>query len=306
MTTTNPTPSQVLAALQKHGVDVQTYSGWDRVGRPWRGPDGSPGLMGAVVHHTANPNARPGNMRGILYWCTNAYDKPVCNLLIGKGSGETYLLAGGSVYHCGKGGPVPELGIPQHGFFGQTRLFGIEIDDAGTSTSSLTDYQIEQTGKVLAALTELCGWDPGEAVLTHKCYTDGCHTSAKSPLPSVGRKNDTLDGAWRQFPGDEDAKPYNAPFWRDQAVRWLEPEAWDGTVPSRRSVLKGEREGIANRAVWRLACRLHDLGFGEEPARKGVQMFPADAVGAFRQSRGWRGNGYSRRTEKAIFGTNKP
>lgn len=59
---TNPTPSQVLAALRDHGVDIKTYKGWDTIGRSWKGPDGSPGLTGAVTHHTATASAA-GSLR---------------------------------------------------------------------------------------------------------------------------------------------------------------------------------------------------------------------------------------------------
>lgn len=306
MATKNPSPSQILAALQKFGVDVKTYKNWDTTGRPWQGPDGSPGLTGAVVHHTATASATGSSGAPSLYWAVTAYDKPVCNLLIGRGPGDTYLLSAGSAYHCGLGGPVPELGVPAHGYYGQTRLFGIEIDDAGVK-ATLTPYQIEQTGKVLAALADLCGWDVGEAVLTHKCYTDRCHTESKSPGASIGRKNDTMDGPWGSFPGSDVPEAYNAPFWRAEAVKHLDPQTWDGSVPSRAAVLRAQEEGLANKAVWRLTCRLYDLGFTKNPPRpKGVQTFPSKAVREFRKSRGWNGGGYSERTEKAIFGKNKP
>lgn len=312
MTTNNPTPSQLLAALLDEGVDVQTYKGWDTVGRPWKGPDGSPGMTGVVVHHTATPTATGTSGAPSLWWAVNAYDRPICNLLVGRGPGDTYLLSSGSAYHCGKGGPIPELGIWSHGFQGQTRLFGIEIEDPGLSPSSLTDYQIEQVGKVLAALHRLTGFNIEEGVLTHKCYTDGCHTKAKSPLPSIGRKNDTIDGAWRQFPGDKDPKPYNAPFWREQAAQRLDgpAETWDGTVPSLRSARRAFRsldtdEPLLNWASWRVACRLYDLGIRKKPAREpGKQGYPRRDVKRFRRSLGWSaGTGYpSDRTWVRLWG----
>lgn len=310
----NPTPSQILAALREAGVDVQAYRNWDTIGRPWKGPDGSPGMTGAVVHHTATRSATGSKGAPSLYWAVTAYDKPVCNLLIGRGPGDTYLLSAGSAYHCGLGGPIPELGIPSHGFFGQSRLFGIEIDDPGVSTTSLTPYQVEQTAKVLAALSKLTGFDLDKGVITHKCYTDGCHTEAKKPLPSVGRKNDTLDGAWRQFPGDKDAKPYNAPFWREEAKKYTGQAAtWDGTIPTLAAAKKAydslaTETPLNNRAAWRIACRLYDLGIRTKPAKPlGEQGYPRRDVKAYREHIGWTaGDGDpSERLWKRLFGKAK-
>ncbi len=311
MTTSNPSPSQILAAMRDHGVDVQTYKNWDTIGRPWAGPDGSPGLTGAVVHHTANPNARPGNINNILYWAVTAYDKPVCNLLIGKAPSETFLLSGGSAFHCGDGGPVPALGVPSRGFLGQTRFFGIEIDDAGVKTNSLTDYQIENTARTLAALADLCGWDVDKAIGTHKCYTDGCHGwNPNGPSPTVGRKNDTLDGAWREFPGDAEPKPYNAPFWRAETKKYLKTaETWDGTVPTRAAVEKARQGKLKNKAAWRVACRLHDLGyFTKDVQPAGEQGYPEGAVKRFQQAQGWKNThgAFSINTQRRMFGKVKP
>jgi hypothetical protein len=311
VTTSNPSPSQILAAMRDHGVDVQTYKNWDTIGRPWAGPDGSPGLTGAVVHHTANPNARPGNINNILYWAVTAYDKPVCNLLIGKAPSETFLLSGGSAYHCGDGGPVPALGVPSRGFLGQTRFFGIEIDDAGVKTDSLTDYQIENTARTLAALADLCGWDVDKAIGTHKCYTDGCHGwNPNGPSPTVGRKNDTLDGAWREFPGDAQPKPYNAPFWRAETKKYLKAaEMWDGTVPTQAAVEKARQEKLKNKAAWRVACRLHDLGyFTKDVQPAGEQGYPEGAVKRFQQAQGWKNahGAFSENTQRRMFSKVKP
>ena len=309
--TNDPTPSQILAALMDAGVDVKTYKGWDTIGRPWEGPDGSPGLMGAVVHHTSTSSAVGSSGCPSLWWATNAYELPVCNLLVGRGPSDTYLLAAGSVYHCGDGGPVPALGIPARGYQGQTRLFGIEIDDAGVSASSLTPYQIETVGRTLAALAGLCGWDVDVAVGTHKCYTDGCHGwNPKGPSPCVGRKNDTIDGAWGEWPGDANPEPYNAPWWRAQAAAWLStPATWDGTVPSLAAVQKADAEGLANKAAWRVACRLFDLGFMPKPPKAaGKQNYPASAVIHFQVAQGWgnpHGN-FSPSTQKRLFGKAKP
>ena len=305
MSNTNPTPSQLLAALIKHGVKVKTYKGWDSVGRPWRGPDGSPGLTGSVVHHTSTASATGSKGTPSLGWAVTAYDLPVCNMLIGRD--EVWLLSAGSAYHCGDGGPVPELGVPSRGFLGQTRFFGIELDDPGVKTDSLTAFQVDQCARTLAALAELAGWDLNKAVGTHKCYTDGCHGwNRRGPSATVGRKNDTIDGAWREFPGSDKPKPYNAPFWRAAAKAAGVTDLWDGTVPARAAVVKSADEGVANKAAWRLACRLHDLGFKDDVAPVGKQQYPTNAVARFREAKGLgRAGTYSQRTEQALFGKSK-
>ncbi len=313
--TSNPTPSQILAALRDFGVDVQTYKGWDTIGRPWRGPDGSPGLSGAVVHHTSTASATGKSGAPSLWWAVNAYELPVCNALVGRGPGDTYLLSGGSAYHCGDGVTPSWLG-GQRGYYGQTRLWGIEIDDPGVKTDSLTDYQIENVGKMLAALSDLCGWDVDKAIGTHKCYTDGCHGWQSKANPLVreggtrGRKNDTIDGPWAEWPGSSRPEPYNAPYWRDEASKHLaQPMMWDGTIPTRRSASRAYYEGLPNKAAWRLACRLYDLGFKNTPAAElGKQSYPKAAVKRARESFGWKaGTGVpSVNLWRRLFGADKP
>lgn len=310
---TNPTPSQVLAALRDHGVDVQTYRGWDTKGRTWRtneDPNGPGGLYGVINHHTATASASLKNPAPSLDWCANAYSRPAANMLVGKKPGFTYLLSAGSCWHPGDGGPFPAIGIHGTGNMGYFRLFGIEIDDPGMGLT-LTDYQIENTARINAALWDLCGWDDAKRIITHKCWTDGCHSvNPKGPSPFLGRKNDTIDGEWREFPGYPHAKPYNAPFWRKEASKFLARQAtWDGTVPSVKEVQKAEADrSVANKAAWRVACRLYDLGFKDEPSRSaGVQGYPRNAVSKFRVAQGWdaKNGAYGTRVSERLFGKAK-
>lgn len=314
MANSNPTPQQMRQAFLDHGVDLKFYKGWDTVGRPWKGPDGSPGLTGGVIHHTANPNAKVGgSINGVLGWAVTAYELPVCNMLIGKDANQgSWLLSAGSAYHCGDGGPVPALGIPQRGFFGQTRLFGIEIDDPGVKIGTITDYQIENTAKTMAALAELCGWDIDKSILTHKCYTDGCHGANPSgPSPCVGRKNDTLEGAWATWPGDQKPAPYNALWWREEIKTYSKPVTWDGTIPTRSAATKAANEGLKNKAAWRCACRLYDLGIKQDPPQaSGKQGYPLAAMKKFQEQSGIkpeRCDGLPNKgTWTRLFGKDKP
>ena len=310
----NPTPKEIRQALLDFAVDVSFYKGWDTVGRPWQGPDGSPGLTGGVIHHTANPGAKVGgSINGVLGWAVTAYDKPVCNMLIGKDPNQgVWLLAAGSVYHCGDGGPVPALGIPSRGFLGQSRLFGIEIDDPGVKTGTITEYQIDQTSKTMAALAELAGWNIDKSILTHKCYTDGCHgANPKGPSPCIGRKNDTLDGPWGSWPGSDKPEEYNAPWWREKIKSHMNPRLWDGTIPSREAALKAATQDLANKAAWRVACKLYDAGvLKKTPNDLGTQKYPIKAVQRFQEQIGIKEEKQdglpNKTTWVKLFGKDKP
>lgn len=298
------TANEVLAAMKDHGADVRTYQGWDRPGAPYK-------ARGVLVHHTASP-ARlfEKDPAPSLGWCVSAYDKPVANMLVGKVPGSTWLLAAnnGAAYHCGNGGPWDWAGIPEGNR--PDLLWGIEIDDPGTSTSGLSDYQVENTAKVLAALTEVYGWTDERAIGTHKCWTDLCHTGASKPGVHLGRKNDTIDGAWREFPGSDKPQPYNAPFWRELAKDEAGLAAtWDGTIPRRYAAKRAFDEKKNNKATWRMACRLWDLGYRDnKPKPLGEQQYPTGAVKRFREAQGWNpGAGApSKALWRRLFGTDKP
>lgn len=316
MANTNPTPSQVLAALRDHGVDVQTYRGWDSKGRPWRTPEdpsGPGGLYGIIQHHTATASASLSNPAPSLNWCANAFSRPACNMLVGKKRGYTYLLASGSVFHSGDGGPWPAIGITRAANVGHFRLFGVEIDDPGVKVGSITDYQIENAARIAAALWDLCGWpEDGSRIITHGAWTDGSYgVNPKGPSPYVGRKNDTIAGPWGDYPGAKTARDYNPVFWREQAARYrLREETWDGTVPTRAAAERGYADrAVANGATWRLACRLYDLGFKKRPsAERGKQAYPVSALSEFQKTQGLvhTDGRPTPATWRRLFGKDKP
>lgn len=296
-----PTPSQILAALRDHGVDVRTYKGWDTRGGRWGAYGG--GLDGIVLHHTSTASATGSKGAPTLYWCAETYDWSIANMLIGRGPGDSYLLSGNTSYHSGDGGPWPEIGINRAANVGHYQLFGVEIDDAGQGLT-LTDYQVENAARTSAALWDLCGWPSDKRIVTHQAWTDGSYgVNPNGPSPYLGRKGDTLHKAWAEFPGSTKAENYNPVFWREQAAKYrARPPMWDGTVPKREAVLKAAETGAANRAAWRLACRLYDLGVGEKPARPGQQTYPAKAVAEMQAKWGWKPTGaYSEKTEKRIW-----
>lgn len=312
---TNPTPSQVLAALRDHGVDVQTYSGWDTKGRPWsysQDPNGAGGLYGVVNHHTATASASVKNPVPSLEWCATAFSMPAANMIVGKIPGTTYLLSGGSCWHSGDGGPWPAIGINRSGNTGHYRLFGIEIDDPGLRVGSITDYQVEQVARINAALWDLCGWPDAKRIVTHGAWTDGSYgVNPDGPSPFLGRKNDTIAGPRGDYPGVTVPRDYNPIFWREEAAKYRKrEETWDGTVPSRPAAAKAFADtNVANAAAWRCACRLYDLGYRRvAPKPRGKQTYPTKAMGDFQKAQGLvhKDGTPTATTWKRLFNKDKP
>lgn len=219
MTTRVPTPNQVRDALGDHGVPVRLYQGWNTIGRAWDAQGG--GLDATVTHHTATASATGSSGAPSLNWCATAFSKPAANMLVGRGKQDVWLLSAGSCFHPGDGGPFTALGLGVGNVL-HYRAFGIELDDPGRSIGSLTDWQIECNGRILAAMQDLTGM-PNDRHITHTCWTNGCHGVNKSGSrsPYYGRKNDTL--------GDSGGLtgPYSATFWRAEAKKYL----GGGTVP---------------------------------------------------------------------------
>lgn len=78
---------------------------------------------------------------------------------------------------------------------------------------------------------------------------------------------------------------------------------WDGTVPPLENVDYAEDTGEANKAAWRLACRLYDLGhYTGKPQPCYSQQYPGKAVTSFQRAQGWEGSGkYGPKTHAAVW-----
>jgi len=79
---------------------------------------------------------------------------------------------------------------------------------------------------------------------------------------------------------------------------------WDDYVPPVENIIHGMVEGNANSAVWRLCCRLHDIGFGEQhnvPIRY-EQTFPTKNYGKYCEANGVDPSTYTDATHLDIFG----
>jgi hypothetical protein len=77
---------------------------------------------------------------------------------------------------------------------------------------------------------------------------------------------------------------------------------WDGKVPFFDVLQDAIKSGSANKATWRLACRLKELGFYSGAVQsEGVQKYPKNAVRAMQDYMGWSRREYDAKTHKAIW-----
>lgn len=288
-----PTRQEIRQSLIDHGVDAKFYEGFDSKGKDW-----SNGMQACVVHHTSTASAKDGNGAPSLYWAVNAYaPMAVANQLVGKDPGTNWYLSAGATYHSGDGGPWSAVGVGVGNVL-HWRAWGIEIDDPGVG-KTINSYQIEQVGRTLAALWDLNEWpEDGSRIITHGDWTDsGPYLGEKSYGPYRYRKNDTL----RQY--------YDQNFWRNEAKKYrISKQLWDGTIPSRAAATKSMQQDLANKAAWRVACRLYDLGARDRmPAELGKQKYPKAAVKKFQESVGIKADGIpTTETWTKLFGKDKP
>lgn len=223
MGNTNPSAQEVRDALRDYKVDFKTYNNWDTKGNAWNATGG--GLYGCIMHHTgANISGYSGAPS--LSWMLNAYDKPACNILVGRGKGDTYLLSALAVYHSGLGGPWPAIGLNSAGYGAEARTFGVEIEGSTAygsipeSRPYFTEYQEENAARIGAALWDLCGWPgDGSRIVTHADWTDsGKYLGTNNYGPYLGRKPDTRRST------------HSGKYWRKMAAKYLDPSK-EGSEP---------------------------------------------------------------------------
>ena len=291
-----PTAKEIQKALIDHGVNAKFYKGWDQKGRSWDN-----GMQACVVHHTSTASAREGNGAPSLYWAVSAYaPMAVANQLVGKDKNTNWYLSAGATYHSGDGGPWSAVGVGVGNVL-HWRAWGIEIDDPGRG-KSINSYQIEQVARTLAALWDLNEWpEDGSRIITHGDWTDsGPYLGEKNYGPFRYRKNDTL----RQY--------YDHDFWRAEARKYrIKNKQWDETIPSRHAADVAIEKDIANKASWRVACRMYDLGVSRYvPEKLGVQKFPSRDMKRYQRSlnlsKELRTGRPNAETWKALFGKDKP
>jgi hypothetical protein len=219
----------VRTALRDYKVDFKSHNNWDTVGRAWNYTGG--GLYGCMMHHTGQ-GVQGYKGAPSLAWMLNpvidgvALGKPACNILVGRGKGDTYLISALAVLHSGLGGPWPAIGINSAGTGAESRTFGVEIEgttayaNVPTSKPYFTEYQEENAARIAAALWDLCGWpDNGSRIVTHADWTDsGPYLGVNNYGPHRWRKPDTR------------RTTHSGNFWRKKAATYLNPSK-DGSDP---------------------------------------------------------------------------
>ena len=166
-----PTPQQVLAAAQAAGVPLIVEDGWDAEwDLPSRQADWHP--VGVMLHHTGSsaPGSAPSLQFLLDYQSTMVltdYDGLAgggrgANFLVGR-DGTVYLLRATRGPHAGIGGPMNLAGDEIASDNANGRLFGIEIESAGSSgtvtsggdfTDGFGEAQVQSTAKLSARSEE--------------------------------------------------------------------------------------------------------------------------------------------------------
>lgn len=290
-----PTIKEMRAAFKDHGVVFVEQPGATVRFRngdaddPWFA-----GLRAATEHHTAGVNS--------LTWLMNSSGTyPFCNALVNNGKyngknvdGRAQILSWGSVWHSGWGGPWKGIAAEDSLHLVS---FGIENESRGT-LADMTDAMLETNGRMLAAFVQL--GMPIKNIHRHADWTDATgpvtgplRSRPGWPNTTKGRKIDTRQ-EW-----------YPTKRWVDLAKKYEIKETWDGNVPQYDRVVAGQTMPWPNRtALWRVQCRLYDLGFRAGPPvpPPNGPKYPTAAITKFQKAQGWAGSGkYNKKTHAALF-----
>lgn len=127
----------IASKLRGAGLKVVEVAGWQNRGSDNFNP------KGFVWHHTAGP--AKGNAPSLAI-CTNGRSGlpgPLCNVFQARDN-TIYVVAAGRANHAGSGGWA--------GLSGNSSVYGVEIENIGTSKEPWRADQIETACKVAAAL----------------------------------------------------------------------------------------------------------------------------------------------------------
>lgn len=98
---------------------------------------------------------------------------------------------------------------------------------------------------------------------------------------------------------EKDGSPFKLPIFGFN-------DLWDEKIPEYNNVVKAMNDPeLKNLAAYRLACRLHDLGFFKGEPVKYEQAYPWKAVAAWQKSKGYNvqpPGTYGRKAHQKIFG----
>jgi hypothetical protein len=272
-----------IPTSQLHYVDGWKKSwyrdGW-AAGRP----------VALILHHTAGAATsstspdHAGNQHGanddqVAYVADHpSYNMPCSAFTIDR-DGCLFVNAALPCYHAGEGSfrgtQWSSLNVPDDS--ANSYCLGVECVDKGQSTT-FTKAMKQTVARLAKACAEASNWKDTSTLRLprHKDW-------APDRKIDIRYNNATVQEWIEEFAGD----------------------LWDGTVPSVEGVFNAMNHGYANPQAYRLACRLHDLGFyAGDPQPEGLQKYPAKAVGAAQESLGWPVNpagGYSPELHDTLF-----
>jgi hypothetical protein len=97
--------------------------------------------------------------------------------------------------------------------------------------------------------------------------------------------------------GQEDGMDFTVPILTDGVGK-----VWDGVVPFYDVLENAISSGTANKATWRLACRMKELGFYDGTVQpEGKQAYPKNAIRSMQDYMGWDRREYDQKVHKSIW-----
>lgn len=198
--------------LRAEGLKVVEVDGWRERGSSTFSPRGS------VNHHTAGP--RRGNAPS-LGTCINGRPDvpgPLCHVLMARDL-TCYVIASGRANHAGRGG--------FRGLVGNSSVYGLEVENVGTSDEPATPALLDAMYRVHAAFLRGIDRPDVSLVCQHEEWTSrkiDFHDLAFEPFRQNVRRQ--LEGGNPNPPTDEEQELMAA---KDEILREIE-EAKNGTI----------------------------------------------------------------------------
>ena len=122
-------------------------------------------------------------------------------------------------------------------------------------------------------------------------HRDGMHTELSQSWDRGAKRNTTLADVREVIKRLEIDKNGNRPLGE-----------WDGVVPEYDNIILSQTNGSANTASWRLAAKLHDMGYFTPVPVRGKQKYPINAVQKFQRAKGLKDDGvYNKALHNMIF-----
>jgi hypothetical protein len=122
--------------MRAAGLTVVEVAGWRERGSDSFNP------RGFVWHHTAGPRTGLAPSLGICINGRSGLPGPLCNLFLDR-AGVVYVVAAGRANHAGAGG--------WGGLTGNASVYGLEIENVGTSAEPWSARILDIAGRIAAA-----------------------------------------------------------------------------------------------------------------------------------------------------------